>query len=563
MESCKGKLAVYTREVTTGYTISLANSVHFAYSEDGQSYKPLNQNYGMLFAKADIDGNNQIVEKGLTAPQVCQDEKLGFCIVAVRTNADGSRDEACEGSVLLWTTEDFVNFVEHGEVKLSEYPSLVDVLKENKPVEGCLPEGAIGGNAIEISKEMGESLLIHWSYLYNTKIQVPEYIEAEAVEDVREVKATAVYSDGSAVSKAVCWDVSEVNFSVPGEYTISGRVKAPKYGFPLAKGYADPVACYWKGYYYYMATNDNTGDIGLYIRRAGTLEGLFAEDVKEYVILDKDTRMGFIQTFWAPELHIINDKLYILFAVSGEAFGPQCHMMELKGNGNPINAEDWETPIRVVTRDGGALFEGGITLDMTYLKVKDTSYLVWSSRINCCAPGDTGSMLYIATIDEEKPWVLTSDAVLLSRPLYGWENNAGTINNEGPFPLLTEDMVYLMYSGGAAGGETYTIGCLSIPCEGDLLNPTQWEKAKQPLLSHYSMEGIYGPGHNAFVVDEEGQLNILYHAQELPGMAKRCTGIHRVHFSKDGFPVLSMTGDRDLNPALAEVTIKVRIRETI
>lgn len=56
-------------------------------------------------------------------------------------------------------------------------------------------------------------------------------------------------------------------------------------------------------------------------------------------------------------------------------------------------------------------------------------------------------MLYLAEIDDTAPWKLKSDPVLLSRPLYGWENMEGTINNEGPYTFISDDTVYLAYSG--------------------------------------------------------------------------------------------------------------------
>ena len=97
---------------------------------------------------------------------------------------------------------------------------------------------------------------------------------------------------------------------------------------------------------------------------------------------------------------------------------------------------------------------------MTYFEQGDESYVSWSYRRNIGRPDDTGSMLYIASVDRERPWQLTSDPVLLARPLYGWENMEGTINNEGSYPLFTNDRVYIAYSGGAANGYSYAIGLL-------------------------------------------------------------------------------------------------------
>ena len=206
----------------------------------------------------------------------------------------------------------------------------------------------------------------------------------------------------------------------------------------------------WKGKWYFIATNDNLDDIGLYVRVADHVGGLFEEGITEHLILGVDEEKGFVQTFWAPEFHVIGGELYILFAIGGKVWGPQCWLMRLKKDGDITKACDWEEPVRVKRKDGGWLAQDGITLDMTYLKAGGSSYMVWSYRKGIGTAADTGSMLYIATVDESKPWILTSDPVLLSRPLYGWENVSHTINNEGPHGFVSGERVFLTYSGGAA-----------------------------------------------------------------------------------------------------------------
>ena len=91
-----------------------------------------------------------------------------------------------------------------------------------------------------------------------------------------------------------------------------------------------------------------------------------------------------------------------------------------------------------------------------YYEGKYGSCLLYTSHT--MSIGDTGSMLYIATVNEEDPSRLTSEPVLLSRPLFGWENVNGTINNEGPYTFVKEDTIYLTYSGGAANSYTYVLG---------------------------------------------------------------------------------------------------------
>lgn len=159
----------------------------------------------------------------------------------------------------------------------------------------------------------------------------------------------------------------------------------------------------WEGRWYYISTNDNLDDIGLYVRETETVEGLFAEGITEHLILPFSPERGFEQTFWAPEFHVIGGELYILFAVSGHVWGPQCHMMKKKKAGRITDPDGWENPVRVVRKDGSPLADAAITLDMTYIGARSGSYVVWSYREHIGTPLDSGSMLYIASIDERSP----------------------------------------------------------------------------------------------------------------------------------------------------------------
>ncbi len=602
----KGSILIYTRTpVASEYSSHLANSAHFAYSFDGKHFLPLNQNYGILYSKATVGYRNSLNEKGLTKPYLFNTANGHFGIIAVKTNADGSNDEESKGKLLLWTSEDLICFREHGYIDLQKdafvqeavcsydsenkvyaihwrdfdgnlfsnsLPDLNNIqnISSAKPgnefvyasaVQG--PEGAVNGNILTVDSRVGDKLLLKWSSLKNVEVRVPELIRASTVEEVNAVAATAVYSDGSTSIKQVKWDTAGIDFNKPGLYEIKGTVFQKEYPFPLAEGFADPDILQWKGKYYFIATNDNLDQVGLYVREADTVSGLFEKGAREYLILDKNEEKGFVQTFWAPEFHLIGDELYILFAVGGKKWGPQAHIMKLKESGSVIDPDSWEEPVRVCKMDGSYLTTEGITLDMTYLKVDEISYLVWSYRIwtgDAWSSSDSGSMLYIATIDPKEPWKLTSEPVLLSRPLLGWENNENTINNEGPYAIVTDEHVYLTYSGGAAGGYTYVLGLLTIRRGQNLLDPNNWTKSSAPVLSYYSVEGEYGPGHNSFYADEYGNLMMAYHAQDELKGTLRCTGIRRIHFNIEGEPVFDMSYERDMNPKLVKVTSQVIVQ---
>lgn len=595
---------VYTREPQEDYTTSLANSIHFAIRQGEGEFQPLNRNYGILFGEATVDEQNVIHEKGLIQPYLFHLKSGGFGIVAIRVDLEGKWDEESKGQIVLWTSEDLIHFNSVGLVKLHDHLFVKQVTceynEQEQSYQFCwlssddryylntmtsltqldsistaidaesflqpLPISSLAGtpihsgNGITVEDSIWDAVQAYWMPVHHVGTKVPMKLQVASSSELDEIKAIAVYSDGSTALKKVKWNYDHIDFSKSGTYTITGQAIQPNYSFPLASGYADPVILLWKDKYYYLATNDNKGDIGIYVRESETIDGLFAAGYTERLILDLDEEKDFMQTFWAPEFHSIGEELYILFAVSGKQWAPQCHMMKLKKEGNILSADDWETPVRVQKGDGTFLTESGITLDMTYFKADGLSYVVWSYREHIGTPLDSGSMIYIATVDEQQPYRLTSDPVLLTRPLLSWENVQGTINNEGPYPLIREDTVYITYSGANACGYTYALGLLSIPRGSNLLDAKEWRKAPTPVLSYYSAGGVYGPGHNSFFTDKEGNTMIVYHGEtEIVKHGTRCTAMHRVHFNQQGVPRFDVVREADLDSNLSSMEIQIEV----
>ena len=562
-ETKQALLAVYTRPAQPGrYPDGLARSVHFAACRDGKFYEAWNENYGILFAAGIITEQNTILPKCVKHPRLARLKDGGFAVLARRVEEDGGEDGDSRGKVLLWTTEDFISFTEHG---LTDADSLEGRIVQRGEWKTALsgpwgPKAEDGEEAISVlpvDASLCDRAALYWGRLSNTQIRLPERVSVSDAGDLDGIRAQAVYTDGSVSCKRVVWDDSGVDYHRAGEYTVKGRVESPCYPFPLDRGWGDPVVFPWEGKYYFIATNDNRNDVGLYVREADRPEELFEPGIRQHLILDYDERRELIQTFWAPEFHVIGGRLYLLFAVGPEKWGPQCHLMRLKEGGRITEPGDWEDPVRVRKKDGSFLCEDGITLDMTYIKGEKDSWMVWSYRYGINSPLDTGSMLCTARIREDRPWQLDSDPVILSRPLYGWENTEGTINNEGPHAFVRNGRVYLTYSGGAANGYTYVLGLLCADASADLCDPAVWEKSKTPVLSFYSVEGEYGPGHNSFFTDPEGELMIACHGETAIDDSLRCPGIRRVHFDLQDRPRFDLSPERDLNPALRDVCITV------
>ena len=384
-------------------------------------------------------------------------------------------------------------------------------------------------------------------------------------DELEAVTAAVTYTDGSVHNKHIDWELDGVDFSKPGKYTVKGRIAVRRFDFPVENHpWGDPVITYYNGKYYWIATNDANGDTSFEIREADTPEALFEEGVKRQVILSADTTI-FKNTFWAPEFHIVGGKMRIFCALTvGTGFDPQCYVMTLEDGGDLLDPEAWSIPRRCVMPDGRNLGENplgdgknGITLDMNCFDAGGRSYVVWSFRT--WAGTDSGSMLMIAEIDPDKPWQLKTFPQLLTRPVYGWENNNGTDNNEGPYALVTDDKVYLAYSGGDARGQTYVVGVLTADVNDDLCDVSNWDIPGAPSLASNFVAGEYGCGHNAFFTDEYGDTYITYHGVTSPESRAIGPGIRRVHFGAGGVPVFTMSSDQDFPEGKEEVKIKVTI----
>ena len=531
MDEKKILFSVYTRDADPAqYPAGLAQSIHLAYldAEDscggpsGESagtyagtWKPLNRNYGILFAKGEISPEDTIVPMGVVRPWICDlgGGWIGIGGDKVYENGEPVYENSTPAHA-FWKTRDLIHFVEADSAEFTKKSILA------------------------VDRAIAEEAIRYWSPIVCTGIELPE---SESMCDCAETGGDK--RNAAGVKTAASSDFATFHYSDGS--TAKKRLHRPTYQFPLAKGWGDPVIFAWEGRWYFLGTSDNRNCIGLYVREADDVAGLFAEGAAEHLILPYDEARGLIQTFWAPEFHVIGGEACILFAVSGHAWGPQCHLMRLKKGGRITCAEDWEDPVPVTRADGTPLAPDGISLDMTYIKAKSGSYMVWSYRRHIGTPMDTGSMLYIAAVHENEPWRLASEPVLLTRPLLGWENVAGTINNEGPHAFARDGKIYLTYSGGSANAYTYALGLLTADSADDLTDLTAWDKSITPVLTFYSVEGEYGPGHNSFYTDEDGQLMIAYHAETALTEHLRCDAIRRVHFRRDGSPYFQMSNAQD------------------
>ena len=265
---------------------------------------------------------------------------------------------------------------------------------------------------------------------------------------------------------------------------------------------ADPqITRHTDGRYYFTATVPAYDRIVL--RGADTLLGLRDAEETTIWVQHPDGPMG--SHIWAPELHWIDGAWYVYFA-AGEAESATADVWRIRmyvlenRNGDPLTGE-WTEKGQIATPIDS------FSLDATTFAHNGTRYLCWAQH-NPALP-DSNTSLFLAELAD--PWTVKGEPVELSRPEHDWETIRFAVN-EGPYAIIRNGKVFITYSAAGTGAE-YCMGLLSADADADLLDPGAWTKSERPVFTTSAAKGIFGTGHNAFTVDEDGNDLLVFHAR--------------------------------------------------
>ncbi|UOQ87348.1 family 43 glycosylhydrolase [Gracilibacillus salinarum] len=331
----------------------------------------------------------------------------------------------------------------------------------------------------------------------------------------------------------VKWNDVNINeLESKGNTEVEGEIEHIDYSKPFIEQRADPYLYkHTDGYYYF------TGSYPLYdrivLRRSKTIEGL--PEAEEKVIWWKHESGIMSEHIWAPEIHYIDGKWYMHFAAGEkeDVWAIRPYVLECDAE-NPLEGE-WIEKGQINTS-----FQS-FSLDATTFEHQSKRYLVWAQKVE----NDTISNLYIAEM--ENPWTIKQQ-VLLSTPEYDWEV-IGFDVNEGPAMIKNDQRIFIAFSASATD-ENYAVGLLHADVGSDLLDPSSWTKEKNPVLVSSDETKKYGPGHNSFSVDENGNDILIYHARPYKGFNtenplydhNRHAHIQRLFWTEDGFPYFGQPG---------------------
>ena len=595
-----GYLMAYTNSKES---TALGMSLHLAYSTDGASYTALNSNTGIVFAN-NAGGTKNVNPNGLASPYIFRKTDGTYGMIArnstsskyicvfdstdlihftnehklavsasVTTAPQLSYDETTGIYTIYWgdgtntyatTTSDLENVI--------ATTTVTDHTAETYSPSGTLPEGAVIGNVVAVSKSEYDLVVDKLAVVTNTGIESVS-ATADYASDLSSVlpsTVTADYSDGSTADFGVDWDLSSTDLGKAGTYQITGTIKQTEYENPFIEQRADP--CITKGedgYYYFTASypmlgsSDKNGYDKVILRRAKTIEGL--QDAEEVTIWDCDDSTNEYRYIWAPEIHCINGVYYIFYTSStssSSVWSIRPHVLRCNDPANIMKASSWQAmgQMQAYATDSQAFTN--FSLDMTYFENNGHHYVMWAQT-------DGFSSLWIAEIDPDQPWKCISKCTKISIPEYSWERIVENVN-EGPSVLIHDGKIYCTFSASGTGTE-YCIGLLTADADADLLDADSWVKQSYPILTSADVEGEYGPGHNSFTVDEDGNVIFVYHARGEECYNNECAWassdslydpcrdarIKRVHWAADGSPILKMTYDEELTTTTVTATVTI------
>mgnify|MGYP002622010298 CR=1 FL=1 len=265
---------------------------------------------------------------------------------------------------------------------------------------------------------------------------------------------------------------------------------------------ADPFVTKYGDYYYFTASVPEYDRIVL--RRSETLTGL--ADAEERTLWTCHESGPMSKHIWAPEMHYVFGRYYIYFAGGEKDDVWKIRPYVLECTGQDPYEDPWIERGPMQCADNDEFSFRAFSLDATIFEDGGEHYYVWAEKVGV---GKQISNLYIARM--ETACKLKTVQVLLTTPDYDWER-IGFWVNEGPGVIKRGDNLYLTYSASETGAD-YCVGMLSAKSGTDLLDPLNWKKERHPVLQTDAKLGLYGPGHNSFVKDEDGRDIMVYHAR--------------------------------------------------
>lgn len=349
------RLRAYSRTPTTAEAVNqptVARSVHLALTDANGRSGPLNDDYGVLFAKGDSIGLDRVALRGVADPSLFHFADGALGVIATRVDMAGKPDPDPTATLIFRSDPRRpADFTELGTLGLgpangvakpravwdsaagrylvswtdrtgqSRWTTVTDLARSeghdtpdgsrrstiaSAGNVGAVRTGTIAttdGDTLAIASTTATALANRFGRIVNVTAQVaPQTVTRRQLATLKAVRATLGYSDGSTATRAVDWDAADLaKLDRPGRYLVHGTIRQRRYPAILAYNRADPDIYRWERdgrvRYLFTATddtnNDNVGSTHLPLRIADRIEDL-ADDkggrAREIDVLNRRTR---------------------------------------------------------------------------------------------------------------------------------------------------------------------------------------------------------------------------------------------------------------------------------
>jgi len=303
---------------------------------------------------------------------------------------------------------------------------------------------------------------------------------------------------------------------------------------PLLPAGADPWSVYHDGWYYY--THTTTRNVTVWkTRNLADLAG-----AEGRVVWEPPAGQPYSKEVWAPELHRMDGKWYILVAADdGRNRNHRLWVLE-NGAADPLTGQ-------FTLKGELELPDDKWAIDGSYFTHRGKLYLVWSGWT-----GDENGEQDIFLCRLKNPWTARGKRVRISVPTHEWEKfgtipNPGpddkpvVLVNEGPQPLARDGRLFVIYSASGCWTDHYALGMLEATGR-NIMKTKNWKKHPQPVFKATGVSGTHAAGHNSFFKSPDGTEDwILYHANPEAGQGcgqQRSPRMQKIGWNGNGTPNL-------------------------
>ncbi|CAK4033150.1 glycoside hydrolase family 43 [Lecanosticta acicola] len=321
------------------------------------------------------------------------------------------------------------------------------------------------------------------------------------------------------------------------------------YTNPIVPTGADPWMLRYGNYYYLLYTE--TDNITMW--RSPSLTDWSNADMKAAFLPPKG--QDYSTYLWAPELHQIDNKWYIIFTADPNKDTPPrdiemlCNfgcpavnhrMYVLEGSTSDPWTSDYTLKSQLNTYDQFAI-------DGTYFQHSTGLYHIYS----CWYSAYEAWPANLCITKMSNPWTVQSNVTerqILSVPSNPWEKtpygraqNVRLSTNEGPEQLTNPQtgQQFVIYSAARSDNRNYCLGQLELVGD-DPMNVEDWRKNNEGCVFYQNaLAEAYGVGHASFTTSPDGKEQwIVYHGMQNPfnGELARNIRAQKFTWNSDGTP---------------------------